>query len=145
MVAKLITSALVFHALVAFAPSAHAQVETSAVTDESRSTPPAHEDPPLPPRRDPVLYGAGLGTTIVGSVAVPVGLMVIVAGFAESVGQAACFDASCRQASHDGTTTIGLSVLTGGLVMLAVGIPMLVVGSKREARTTAGSPFVVRF
>ncbi len=77
------------------------------MTDESRPTPPAHADPPPPPRRNPALYGAGLGTTIAGSVAVPVGFTVIMVGVADSLGQVGCFDASCRHTSSgaDRTTT----------------------------------------
>ena len=147
MVSRVLPGALVFAVVVAIAPSASAQVETSAVTEESRSTPPAQEAPPPPPRRNPALYGAGLGTTIAGSVAVPVGFTVMMVGVADSLGQIGCIGDGCSHTSSGGdrTATIGLSVLVGGFVMLAVGIPMLVVGSKRATRGVAESPFVVRF
>ncbi len=116
------------------------------MTDESRSSesaPPAPPDPPRPPRSDPTLFAVGVTATVTGGIAIPVGGVLILADALNGVASlGTCID-YCSSSSPRGT--IGTAMVLSGLVLLAVGIPMIVVGGKRVSESTASNPLVVRF
>jgi len=142
MTSKLLVGALLGGAIVASAPIASAQVEASTVTEESRPPTPEPAAPTLGPRSDPTVFGLGLASTFVGGVAVPVGALVAISGAMESLG---CIGRGEPCTSSDTTGTVGAVLVGSGIILLAVGIPMIVIGGKRLPREAALDPFVVRF
>lgn len=145
---KLFRAGLLLAAVVAFAPGASAQVESSPTTEESRSLPVKPAPAALGPRRNPPVFGVGVAATVVGGVAVPAGGVLIVAHVARGVGQGFDCAAQLGRQCHSSSDAMGIAgavLLVSGIVLLAAGVPMIVVGGKRLPKDAAFEPFVVRF
>jgi hypothetical protein len=142
-----LTIPLVLLGVAAFAPSASAQVETSPLTEESRPAVAAPETPARP-QRDPTLYGVGVTSTVVGGVALHVGGALLLFTWARGVGEgfhcAAQLGRPCPSSS-DALGTVGAAMLLSGVVLLATGIPMMVIGGRRLPREAALEPLTIRF
>lgn len=150
MTMRYLGAACLSAAIVAVASTASAQVEPTTVIEESQWVTPKNAPPPLLPRRDPTMYGLGLGATITGGIAVPVGGILVLANLMQRVGDgfecAGRLGQSCPERSSDTMGTVGAVMVVSGIVLLAVGIPMLVVGGKRVPKDmTAFDPMTVRF
>lgn len=148
MAMKYLRAACVSAAISAFGSTASAQVEPTTVIEESQWVTP--NQAPLLPRRDPSMYGVGVGATITGGVAVPVGGILVLVNLMQRVGDgfecAGRLGQSSCPRSSDTMGTVGAVMVVSGLVLLAVGIPMIVVGGKRVPKDmTAFDPLTVRF
>ncbi|MDB4936832.1 MAG: hypothetical protein JWP87_3804 [Labilithrix sp.] len=140
----LFTAALVSSVFLAFAPSSQAQVETSAMTDESRPVGPKPEPSSVGPRAKPTMFGVGVASTLAGAVAMPVGGLLVLTSIFSNVDNSLNCAGPCHSSS-DTTGTIGAVVMVSGVILLAAGIPMIVLGGKRLPKETAYEPLTFRF
>ena len=95
-----------------------------------------------------MLFGVGVTATVVGGVAVPLGGVLLVANFVRGVGEgfecAGQLGQKCHSSSDAMGTVRGVLILSG-VVLLAAGIPMIVLGGKRQPKDAAFQPLIVRF
>jgi hypothetical protein len=150
MFPKLVSAGLLLTAIAGFAPDASAQVEASTVTDESRPAPSAAAPPPAPaaplsppeaPRAHPTMFALGVTATTAGGLAIASGAGIV---FMSALDRASCA-APARCGSTDLPGTVGAVLVLSGVVLLATGIPMIVVGGKRARREVAFDPVLLRF
>lgn len=134
--------ALVFSwSRVASADTFNAEAMTSESEPRPKTEPTSSQRRAERPRRDPALFAAGLTTAIGGGVAMNVGAVLLVAGATSCTG--ACEGSVVEM--DEGMLTSGAVTIAVGALMVAAGIPMAVIGGRREPASANGGLVVLSF
>ena len=132
--------ALLVPALVLWAPEARAQgAEPAPPPQAAAAQPPAGwpaaQPVPPPATRDKTMMAAGFTVAGIGFVGLVAGVIVLLVGSLHQECTDAFLFPDCHTEPDETAQWVGGGMMMGGVVLLGVGLPIGIIGTKKEHRT----------